>query len=120
MIKESLLRATGHTIIPEFLPASSDQASEPSASLPGADSNGPSLSKLITSFFEDKSGNVYSRVIARVERELIAQALLATQGHQAQASERLGINRTTLRNKLRELGISLDKVVSTAVELPTD
>jgi two-component system, NtrC family, nitrogen regulation response regulator GlnG len=120
VIKESLLRATGHTIIPEFLPASSDQASEPSASLPGADSNGPSLSELITSFFEDKSGNVYSRVIARVERELIAQALLATQGHQAQASERLGINRTTLRNKLRELGISLDKVVSTAVELPTE
>ena len=31
--------------------------------------------------------------------------------HQAQASELLGITRTTLRNKLRELGIAIDKVV---------
>jgi two-component system nitrogen regulation response regulator GlnG len=47
-----------------------------------------------------------------VERFLLARILRQTRGHQAQASAVLGITRTTLRNKLRELGIMLDKVVS--------
>ena len=33
-------------------------------------------------------------------------------GHQAQASDLLGLNRTTLRTKLRDLGLTLDKVVT--------
>jgi two-component system nitrogen regulation response regulator GlnG len=64
----------------------------------------------------DGGKEVYSRVVALVERELLTRALRYTHGRQAQASELLGINRATLRYKLREMGISLDTVVSEKVE----
>lgn len=56
--------------------------------------------------------DVHKRVIALVERELFARTLRRTHGHQVNASDLLGINRTTLRARLRELGIALDKVVT--------
>ena len=52
------------------------------------------------------------RVIEAVERWLLARVLRHTHGHQAQASDLLGVNRTTLRHKLRDLGLALDKVVT--------
>mgnify|MGYP002780267238 CR=1 FL=1 len=117
-IKEALLRATGQTILPEFLPPPvGEPATAPAHPTATA---GPSLTDVIGTCLADGTGKVYDRVIAQVERELITQALRATQGHQAQASELLGINRTTLRNKLRELGLSLDKVVSEQAETPPE
>ena len=38
--------------------------------------------------------------------------LRRTHGHQAQASELLGLNRTTLRTRMRALGIVMDRVVT--------
>ena len=38
-----------------------------------------------------------------------------THGHQSQASELLGIDRKTLRYKLREMGIVLDRIVTDRV-----
>lgn len=61
-------------------------------------------------------GDVYAEVLKQVEREILTRALLRTRGHQAQASNMLGINRTTMRTKLRELGITLDKVVTDKAE----
>jgi two-component system nitrogen regulation response regulator GlnG len=70
------------------------------------------LAGMIEAMMADGAKNVHGRVVALVERELIARALRHTHGHQAQASDLLGINRTTLRHKLRELGIVLDMVVT--------
>jgi len=47
----------------------------------------------------------------QVERVLLSRVLRHTHGHQTQASELLGLNRTTLRHKLRALGLALDKVL---------
>jgi two-component system nitrogen regulation response regulator GlnG len=116
VIKESLLRATGQTILTEFLPPSLvtdvTEALVSGTATPPPLSTGPTLGELIEAAISDGQGDVYGRVIREAERELITRALRATHGHQAQASERLGINRTTLRYKLKELGITLDKVVS--------
>ena len=49
---------------------------------------------------------LYDRVLRVVEKALFSRVLQETGGHQAQASERLGLNRSTLRYKLRELGLS--------------
>ena len=54
--------------------------------------------------------DLYARVIQHVESILFAQVLRLTHGHQTQAAELLGINRSTLRTKLRELGISAEKL----------
>ena len=41
---------------------------------------------------------------------LLERVLRHTQGHQARASELLGISRNTLRQKMRSLGFAIDKV----------
>jgi len=49
---------------------------------------------------------------AEVERRLIRHALQTTGGHLTRASGRLGINRATLRTKMRQYGITLDTSVA--------
>jgi two-component system nitrogen regulation response regulator GlnG len=48
---------------------------------------------------------LHARVIAEVERPLIAACLALTGGNQLRAAEILGLNRNTLRKRIRELGI---------------
>ena len=51
---------------------------------------------------------VYERVMREVEKPLIKRTLQATGGNQLRAAEVLGINRNTLRKKIRELEIEVD------------
>ncbi len=48
---------------------------------------------------------IYDRVIAEVERPLIQMTLAATRGNQIKAAAMLGLNRNTLRKKIRDLEI---------------
>ena len=50
---------------------------------------------------------LYHRVLGEVEHPLILAALTATHGNQIRAAELLGLNRNTLRKKIRELGVSV-------------
>lgn len=49
--------------------------------------------------------DVYDRVIAEVERPLIQMTLASTKGNQIKAAAMLGLNRNTLRKKIRDLEI---------------
>jgi two-component system nitrogen regulation response regulator GlnG len=51
------------------------------------------------------AAGLYDRVIKEVERPLISLSLAATRGNQIRAAELLGLNRNTLRKKIRELDI---------------
>jgi two-component system nitrogen regulation response regulator GlnG len=48
---------------------------------------------------------LFDRVIREVEKPLIVITLEATRGNQIRAAEVLGLNRNTLRKKIRDLGI---------------
>jgi two-component system nitrogen regulation response regulator GlnG len=48
---------------------------------------------------------LYDRVLREVERPLISLSLAATRGNQIKAAQLLGLNRNTLRKKIRELDI---------------
>ena len=50
---------------------------------------------------------LYNRIISEIERPLIEISLKATKGNQFQAALMLGINRNTLRKKIKELKISI-------------
>jgi two-component system nitrogen regulation response regulator GlnG len=50
-------------------------------------------------------------VLREVERPLIALSLTATRGNQLQAAKLLGLNRNTLRKKIREFDIPLSRGV---------
>ena len=54
---------------------------------------------------------LYDRVLRELERPLVTAALAATGGNQVRAADLLGLNRNTLRKKIRDLNITL---VSTA------
>ena len=50
---------------------------------------------------------LYHRVLRELEVPLVSAALAATRGNQIKAAEMLGLNRNTLRKKVRELDIKL-------------
>jgi DNA-binding NtrC family response regulator len=49
--------------------------------------------------------DVYSRIVDPIERELLAQVMAACNNVQVKAAERLGMNRNTLRKKLKQYGL---------------
>ncbi len=50
---------------------------------------------------------LYQRVLEEVEYPLVLAAMTATRGNQIKAAELLGLNRNTLRKKIRELGVNV-------------
>ena len=50
---------------------------------------------------------LYERVLHEMEYPLILAVLTATRGNQIKAAELLGLNRNTLRKKIRELGVTV-------------
>jgi two-component system nitrogen regulation response regulator GlnG len=57
---------------------------------------------------------LYDRVLAEMEYPLILAALTATRGNQIRAADLLGLNRNTLRKKIRELGVTVYRSSRTA------
>ena len=54
---------------------------------------------------------LYHRILRDVEEPLINAALIATRGNQIKAAELLGVNRNTLRKKIRDLDIKIMRSV---------
>lgn len=52
-----------------------------------------------------EGGRLYKSVMARIELPLLRQALELTGGNQLKAARLLGINRNTLRKRLRLVGL---------------
>ena len=48
---------------------------------------------------------LYHRVLREVEYPLLSAALAATRGNQIRAADLLGVNRNTLRKKIRDLDV---------------
>lgn len=57
-----------------------------------------------------ESFNLYDMVIPEVEKALIIMVLKETHGNQIKAASLLGINRNTLRTKIKKLGIKAKSV----------
>jgi two-component system nitrogen regulation response regulator GlnG len=53
------------------------------------------------------SSGLYDLILREVERPLISLSLAATRGNQIKAAQLLGVNRNTLRKKIRELDIQV-------------
>ncbi len=61
-------------------------------------------------YFRDLDGNrpgntLYRMILQEVERPMLEVVMRHTGGNQTRAAELLGLNRTTLRKKLREHGL---------------
>jgi two-component system, NtrC family, nitrogen regulation response regulator GlnG len=81
---------------------------------PVEDSLASAIGRHIDRYFRAHDGalpppGIYDRLIREVERPLIARALAATRGNQLKAADVLGLNRNTLRKKIRELDIQVSR-----------
>jgi len=61
------------------------------------------------SLYDEKKGVLYKSVVEAIEKPLIEHTLERTEGNQLKAARILGINRNTMRAKIKKLGISVDK-----------
>jgi DNA-binding protein Fis len=60
-------------------------------------------------FLTVKTGAIYREVIEAAEKILIEKALEKTSGNQLTASKLLGLNRNTMRTKIRKLNIDTNQ-----------
>ena len=105
------------TIGEEVIALELEQARAPTPAgdaAPVDDSLGGAIERHIDRYFRAHDGalpppGIYDRLIREVERPLIARALVATRGNQLKAADVLGLNRNTLRKKIRELDIQVSR-----------
>jgi DNA-binding NtrC family response regulator len=110
VIKQAMFNASGHLILPEFLPEHLTQpASVQVAACGDTDAGDPSLSELVERLLPRAEGRLHEEAVAALERVLFPRVLRHTQGHQGRASELLGLNRSTLRHRLRTLGLTPER-----------
>jgi two-component system nitrogen regulation response regulator GlnG len=65
--------------------------------------------ELEDSLYNEKEGVLYKAVLEVIEKPLIEHVLERTEGNQLKAARILGINRNTIRAKIRKLGIDPHK-----------
>jgi len=82
----------------------------------GADGERATLASMIeqhlSRYFQEQGERLpppglYDRVLAEMERPLLTICLAATRGNQIRAAHVLGLNRNTLRKKIRDLGLEV-------------
>jgi two-component system, NtrC family, nitrogen regulation response regulator GlnG len=83
-----------------------------SASDRAGDTLGQSVEHHLSAYFSQYKGDLpppglYHRILKEIEEPLIGAALAATRGNQIKAAELLGLNRNTLRKKIRDLDIQV-------------
>ena len=109
VLKQALLQAAGTVLLPDFLPPL-PAADETRAN----DSHSPegTLEEFIERQIEAGAENLHEESVRRLERLLLTRVLQHTHGNQVQAAKMLGITRGSLRTKIRDLGIRIDRNIS--------
>ena len=84
------------------------------ALIPDDLSIGQAVEHFLQRYFASFAGELppaglYQRILAEVEYPLVLASMTATRGNQIKAAELLGLNRNTLRKKIRELGVNVYK-----------
>ncbi|RTY07408.1 protein ninH [Acinetobacter baumannii] len=66
----------------------------------------------IRAALESKTTNAHAEVMALLEKPLLEETLIKTRGNQTKAAELLGLNRGTLRQRLKAHNILKTKVAA--------
>jgi two-component system nitrogen regulation response regulator GlnG len=109
VVKQAMLNASGHVVLPEFLPEHLLGAPAPPPAAAAAEPF--DLASQIDAGLVDHRGRLYDETHAAVDRLLLPRVLRETHGNQTEASELLGLSRVTLRHKLRTLGLTVERAV---------
>src|SRR5262249_9467385 len=100
VLKYALIRATGEVLTPDCLPENLLQpGAEPLK--PGAEPRLPDVAARTAALLHAGETDLYRQLGLEIDRTILDVVLRHVKGNQVQASELLGISRTTLRAKLR-------------------
>ncbi|MCS7048713.1 MAG: sigma-54 dependent transcriptional regulator [Verrucomicrobiae bacterium] len=104
VIQRALVVARSDRIRVEDLPAEVSEGRPPLAT-PSPETVAKTVDEAVAVLFDLARRDPQFRIIASVERELIARALQTTGGNQVHAAKLLGITRATLRKRIEKYGI---------------
>lgn len=112
-IEYSLIHCPGELITIDCLPPScrAERATEDSSDTSRCEIEA-GLNQLIERLAQRSCDDLHSRVHAEVDRVLLERVLQKVEGSQVKAAKLLGIARSTLRIRIEELGINIEKKVS--------
>ena len=79
------------------------------SSVQGLDYFKEKVIKLSQTLYKEKKGVLYKSILEAVEKPLIEDVLERTEGNQLKAAKILGINRNTIRTKIKRLSIDVTK-----------
>ena len=65
--------------------------------------------ELEDSLYNEKKGRLYKSILEVIEKPLLEHILERTEGNQLKAARILGLNRNTIRAKIKKLGIEPEK-----------
>ena len=99
-------------IASELKPEPGSGSQSEGGGLPDDLSVGQAVEHYLQRYFASYGSNLpppglYQRLLAEVEYPLVLSSMTATRGNQIKAAELLGLNRNTLRKKIRDLGVSV-------------
>jgi DNA-binding protein Fis len=80
-----------------------------------ADGRSLDIGQLIAGLLSAQETDIFRKVSVAVERIVIEAVLRHVRGNQVAASQLLGISRTTLRSKMKALGLTIEKQVQPQV-----
>ncbi len=102
-IRYAVVHAVGEVLTIDCLPATvrGGTPNKPTSTL--------DVMALVADLLGSGSTDIHRQVTQVVERAVLSAVLEHSHGNQSQASELLGISRTTMRTKLHTLGLSLEK-----------
>jgi two-component system nitrogen regulation response regulator GlnG len=112
VIRQAVLDTTGPVLFPDALPQVVHGV-DSDAAAGGVPASSPEdvWESFVIERIQAGAENLYDEAVEAVERKVITLVLKATGGNQGEASKLLGITRTTLRTKIKKLGIAIERVV---------
>jgi nitrogen regulation protein NR(I) len=111
-IRRAVLGTTGPVLIAEYLPRLVQTGAVfhlPLTSVPGTSTT--DWERFVEERLQNGTQQLYDEALGLMEQQVITRALRHVGGNQVQASKILGITRTTLRAKMRQIGLTLEKTV---------